>query len=192
MGSSEDLSKGGLSRNSQSALGALRSGFLSPPSTPLFSAGIPLSYSSPAPVRHEWISSESARQADSNTGRTDFSGHLVLQALTLGSSHFWISAALALPWRCPGAALNFLTGEHTTTVQAFFRYSVICVHALSVALPWRCPELLDRRLYEFRTCTFLYGMNYIHAEVHRYTILDDPELSDASAGGFGSGSLRDR
>eukprot|EP01043_Picozoa_sp_COSAG02_P007333 COSAG02_NODE_217_length_28595_cov_19.642371_35_plen_183_part_00 len=37
----EGLSKGGLSHNLQSALGALRSGFLSPPSTPFFSAGIP-------------------------------------------------------------------------------------------------------------------------------------------------------
>eukprot|EP01043_Picozoa_sp_COSAG02_P054011 COSAG02_NODE_6053_length_3840_cov_2.507618_1_plen_59_part_10 len=35
-------------------------------------------------------------------------------------------------------------------------------------------------------------MNYIHADVHRCTILDDSELSDASAAGFGSCSRQDR
>ena len=40
-------------------------------------------------------------------------------------------AALALPWRCPGAALNFLTDKSMQGLQVFFLYCTCLVRGLS-------------------------------------------------------------
>ena len=39
--------------------------------------------------------------------------------------------AAALPWRCPGAALNFLTDKSMQGLQVFFLYGTCLVRGLS-------------------------------------------------------------
>ena len=90
---------------------------------------------------------------------------LVLTPILGGDPHFWSSEAkvpiwpsvnggefchrrhhafsaqvgAALPWRCPGAALNFLTGHSIQALQVFFLHCTGIVRGLSpgaaLALP---------------------------------------------------------
>jgi len=75
---------------------------------------------------------------------------------------------MALPWRCPGAALNSMNGVVTVhctinfldcaalviSACAHFETMNGSVSGAALALPWRCPELLDCEKYENRTRIF--------------------------------------